>query len=538
MHFLFHDHLLSIITYTPAVGALLLLLPFFRGKEKENAVRWAANGFALLGFLVSLPLWFSFDRSATGFQFVEKASWIPSIGVQYFFGVDGISALLILLTTLLGFIAVLSSWTAVTDRVRPYYVFLLLLQTGMIGTFCSLDMFLFYVFWEVMLVPMYFLIGIWGGARRLYAAIKFFLYTLAGSVVMLLGILAVYFQTRKIPGLEATGSFDFERWLHIPGGLPPDLQFWCFLAFFLGFAIKVPMFPFHTWLPDAHVEAPTAGSVILAGVLLKMGTYGFIRFSLPLFPKATLEAVPWVVTLAIIGIVYAALVTLVQKDMKKLIAYSSVSHLGFVMLGMFALNPLGLEGSVLQMINHGLSTGGLFLIVGLIYERRHTKEIAQFGGLAHVMPLYATFTLIIFLASMGLPLLNGFIGEFMILQAAFAANHVWAYWAVSGVVLGAAYLLWLYQRVFWGKVTHEENEKLHDLNRRELATLVPLVVLCFWIGIYPKPFLEFLHAPVARLAALVQPEKFSESQILRASTGEPAPLADRSSHGTAEGPQQ
>ncbi|HXY38646.1 MAG TPA: NADH-quinone oxidoreductase subunit M [Vicinamibacteria bacterium] len=516
MDFFFRDHLLSLVTYTPLLGALVLLLPFFSGKQNENAVRWVANGFGLLGFLVSLPLWTSFDRAATGFQFVEKADWIPSIGVQYFFGVDGISALLILLTTLLGFVAILSSWTAITERVRAYYVFLLLLQTGMIGTFCSLDMFLFYVFWEVMLVPMYFLIGIWGSARRLYAAIKFFLYTLAGSVVMLLGILALYFQSRKLPGLEASGTFDYTRWLEM--GIPADLQFWCFLAFFLGFAIKVPMFPFHTWLPDAHVEAPTAGSVILAGVLLKMGTYGFVRFSVPLFPQAALNAVPWMVTLAIIGIVYAALVTLVQKDMKKLIAYSSVSHLGFVMLGLFALNPLGLQGGVLQMVNHGLSTGALFLIVGLIYERRHTKEIAQFGGLAHVMPVYATFTLVVFLASMGLPLLNGFVGEFLILQGAYAANHVWAYWAVSGIVLGAAYLLWLYQRVFWGRVTHEENEKLHDLNARELLTLVPLVALCFWIGVYPKPFLEFIEGPTARVAALVQPQKFGEAQTAHAAT--------------------
>ncbi len=505
----FRDHLLSIITFTPLVGALVLLLPVFKGKD--NAVRWGANIIALLGFVVSLPLWLWFDRGAAGFQFVEKASWIPSIGVHFFFGVDGISVLLILLTTLLGVIAVLSSWTAVTDRVRQYYVFLLLLQTGMIGVFCALDMFLFYLFWEVMLVPMYFLIGIWGGARRLYAAIKFFLYTLVGSVVMLLGVLALYFHSRTVPGLEETGSFDYTVWLQM--GIPGDLQFWVFLAFFLGFAIKVPMFPFHTWLPDAHVEAPTAGSVILAGVLLKMGTYGFIRFSLPLLPEATVQAVPWVVTLSIIAIVYAALVTLVQKDMKKLIAYSSVSHLGFVMLGMFALNPLGMEGSVLQMINHGLSTGGLFLLVGLIYERRHTKEIAEFGGLAKVMPVYATFTLVIFLASMGLPTLNGFIGELMILQGAFAANRVWAYWAVLGIVLGAAYLLWLYQRVFWGKVTKEENEKLPDLNAREIATLVPLVVLCFWIGLYPKPFLAFLHQPVARIAEIVQPEKFGDQVV-------------------------
>ncbi len=501
----FRAHILTIITFTPLVGAVVLLLPPFR--RNDDLVRWVANGVGLLGFLVSLPLWFWFDRShASPFQFEEKLSWIPSIGVKYYFGVDGVSVLLILLTTLLGVLAILSSWTAITDRVRQYYIFLLLLQTGMLGVFCSLDLFLFYIFWEVMLVPMYFLIGIWGGGRRLYAAIKFFLYTLVGSVVMLLGILALYFQSKTIPAFAATGTFDLTEWLKM--GVPADVQFWVFLAFFLGFAIKVPMFPFHTWLPDAHVEAPTAGSVILAGVLLKMGTYGFVRFSLPLLPQATRDAVPWVVALSIVGIVYAALVTLVQKDMKKLIAYSSVSHLGFCMLGMFALNPLGLQGSVLQMVNHGLSTGGLFLIVGLIYERRHTKEIAQFGGLAHVMPVYATFTLIIFLASMGLPLLNGFIGEILILQGAYAANKVWAYWAVTGIVLGAAYLLWLYQRVFWGKITHEENQHLKDLNFRELATLVPLVVLCFWIGIYPKPFLEFIEEPMGRIAATLKPGVF------------------------------
>ena len=515
---LFGNHLLSVITFTPLVGAvLLMIIPAF--KRSDDAVRWVANGFGVLGFLVSLPLWFRFDRSAAGFQFIEKKDWIPTIGVSYHFGVDGISTLLILMTTLLGAIAILSSWSAIHDRVRQYYVFLLLLQVGMIGVFCALDMFLFYVFWEVMLVPMYFLIGIWGGERRLYAAIKFFLYTLVGSVVMLLGILALYFRSKGMPGLEATGTFDITQWYAMAPSLPLDFQKWVFAAFFLGFAVKVPMFPFHTWLPDAHVQAPTAGSVILAGVLLKMGTYGFLRFSLPMLPAATVWAVPVMVTLSIIGIVYAGLVTLVQKDMKKLIAYSSVSHLGFVMLGMFALNPLGIEGSVLQMINHGLSTGGLFLLVGVVYERRHTKEIAQFGGLAHVMPVYATVTLIIFLASMGLPLLNGFIGEFMILQGAFAANRVWAYWAVSGIVLGAAYLLWLYQRVFWGKITNEDNRHLVDLNARELATLVPLVVLCFVIGIYPKPFLDFLHAPVAQIAATVQPGLFSP-QVVQAATPE------------------
>jgi NADH-quinone oxidoreductase subunit M len=527
---LFQGHLLSVITFTPLVGALLLLLPPF--KNNDNAVKWFANGVGALGFLVSLPLWFSVDfNHATPFQFEEKLDWIPTIGVKYYMGVDGISALLILLTTLLGFLAILSSWNAIHDRVRAYYVFLLLLQTGMLGVFCALDMFLFYVFWEVMLVPMYFLIGIWGAENRLYAAIKFFLYTLVGSVVMLLGILALYFESRKLPAFAQTGTFDVTQWFQM--GVPPDLQFWCFLAFFLGFAIKVPMFPFHTWLPDAHVQAPTAGSVILAGVLLKMGTYGFVRFSLPLFPQASLQLQNFMVLLAIIGIVYAALVTLVQQDMKKLIAYSSVSHLGFCMLGMFALNPLGLEGSVLQMINHGLSTGGLFLLVGLVYERRHTKDIAQYGGLASVMPVYATLTLIIFLASMGLPLLNGFIGEFMILQGAYSANRVWAYWAVSGVVLGAAYLLWLYQRVFWGKITIEENRHLKDLDTRELATLVPLIALCFWIGLYPKPFLDYLHKPVRQILAVVQPGKFAPrtaqaAPAIRTAPVPPTPVSEPS----------
>jgi NADH-quinone oxidoreductase subunit M len=517
----YYDHILSIVTYTPLVGvALLLALPL---KGKDDAVRWIANATGIAGFLVSLPLWFWFDKTKDDFQFQEKASWIPSIGVSYHFGVDGISVLLILLTTLLGAIAILASWTAITERVRQFYVFMLLLQTGMIGVFCSLDMFLFYVFWEVMLVPMYFLIGIWGGTRRLYAAIKFFLYTLVGSVVMLLGILALYFKSKELlPAFADTGTFDVTQWYHM--AIPSPLQWWVFAAFFLGFAIKVPMFPFHTWLPDAHVEAPTAGSVILAGVLLKMGTYGFVRFSLPLLPDATLIWVPFMVLLALIGIVYAALVTLVQQDMKKLIAYSSVSHLGFCMLGMFALNPVGLKGSILQMVNHGLSTGALFLLVGLIYERRHTKAIAEFGGLAQVMPVYATFTLLFFLSSMGLPLLNGFVGEFMILVGAFAARPLWAYIAVSGVVLGAAYLLWLYQRVFWGKITVEENRHLKDLNFREIATLVPLLILCVFIGLYPAPVLEFLDRPVQAIAHRIQPDKFGPAPSpVREAAARPVP---------------
>jgi NADH-quinone oxidoreductase subunit M len=523
----YRAHLLSIITWTPLLGAIVLL---FAPKGKDDAVRWIANAFGLLGFLVSLPLWFWFDLSAAApeYQFPEQFSWIPTIGVSYKLGIDGVSALLILLTTLLGFISILSSWSAITERVRQYYVFLLLLQVGMLGVFCALDVFLFYVFWEVMLVPMYFLIGIWGGTNRLYAAIKFFLYTLVGSVVMLIGILWLYF--RSVSTAFPNGTFDVTEWVKMAASIPPDIQVWLFLAFFLGFAIKVPMFPFHTWLPDAHVQAPTAGSVILAGVLLKMGTYGFYRFALPIAPASMnmpitfLPLQPTVqnfmVLLSIIGIVYAALVTLVQKDMKKLIAYSSVSHLGFCMLGLFALNTLGMQGSVLQMINHGLSTGGLFLLVGILYERRHTREISEFGGLAHVMPVYATFTLIIFLASMGLPLLNGFIGEFLILQGAYSANPVWAYWAVSGVVLGAAYLLWLYQRVFWGKVTNPANEHLSDMNGRELATLIPLVVLCFVIGIYPKPFLQFLERPLTQLAQKFQP----------AAVADIAPAAEPAAH--------
>src|SRR5213080_4998185 len=374
--YFFANHILSVVLFTPLAGAILLLLV---PREMELTHRIGGNIFGMLGFLVSLPLVFWWKPGLEQFSFPENVPWIPSIGARYHLGIDGISLLLVMLTTFLGMIAILSSWSAIHQRTKEYYILLLLLQTGMIGVFVSLDFFLFYVFWEVMLVPMYFLIGVWGSDRRLYAAIKFFLYTLAGSVVMLLAILALYFYAPVAAG--ATRTFDVPTLLDAAQKFSDPLKVWLFWGFFFAFAIKVPMFPFHTWLPDAHVQAPTAGSVILAGVLLKMGTYGFIRFSLPLLPDATLHAVPWVVTLSIIGIVYAALVTLVQQDMKKLIAYSSVSHLGFVMLGMFALNPLGLEGSVLQMINHGLSTGGLFLIVGIVYERRHTKEIAQFGGL-------------------------------------------------------------------------------------------------------------------------------------------------------------
>ena len=495
--------LLNLICYLPLAGALLII--FFIKKENTGAVKTAAVTIAAVDFVLSLPLWFLYRTDGAEFQFATQAKWIPSVGAQYLFGVDGFAILLILMTTLLGFISVYSSFTAITDREKEYYVFLLMLQTGMMGVFCALDFVLFYVFWEVMLVPMYFLIGVWGGPRKLYAAIKFFLYTLVGSVLMLVGILALYFFNAgglKAIGLVGLGNdptFSIPHLYTIAPQVPPELQFWIFLAFFVGFAIKVPMFPFHTWLPDAHVEAPTAGSVILAGVLLKMGTYGFVRLSLPLLPDATVKAVPWVGVLSIIAIVYGALVAMAQKDMKKLVAYSSVSHMGFIMLGMFALNDPGLRGAILQMLNHGASTGALFLLVGIVYERRHNRLISEYGGIAKVMPLYATFFLIITMASIGLPTLNGFIGEFTILIGAFHHSWVWALFAASGIVLGAAYMLWLYQRVFFGELSNEKNKDLKDLNLREQWTLIPLIFVCFWIGLYPKPFFDRMAPTVDRV---------------------------------------
>ncbi|HWM91819.1 MAG TPA: NADH-quinone oxidoreductase subunit M, partial [Thermoanaerobaculia bacterium] len=437
--------ILSILCYVPLFGAIPILW-----MKDPALIRKYATGVVMLDFLLSLPLWFTFDRDGALFQFVEGPfEWIPSIGVDYHFGIDGMALLLVLLTTLLGVLAFVSSWSAIHHREKEYYIFMLLLQTGMLGVFMSLDFFLFYVFWEVMLVPMYFLIGIWGGPRKLYAAIKFFLYTLAGSVLMLLGILALYFYNSTgllgYAGLGHRPTFSVEQFHDIGASIPPDLQFWIFLGFFLSFAIKVPMFPFHTWLPDAHVEAPTAGSVILAGVLLKMGTYGFVRFSLPILPDATVQLLPWMAALSIIGIVYGALVAMAQRDWKRLVAYSSVSHMAMVMLGMFALTPLGITGSIVQQINHGISTGALFLLVGVMYERRHTREISEYGGLSKVMPVYATIFLVMTMSSIGLPALNGFIGELLILQGIFAANKIWAGVAAAGIVLGAAYMLWLYQ---------------------------------------------------------------------------------------------
>ena len=495
------NNYLSLILFTPLIGALVML---FVSKQNENAIRWIANITAVIGFVISVPLWFWYNPQGPEFQFPERLPWIPSIGAEYYIGVDGLSTLLILLTTMMGFIAILSSWNAITERVKEYYIFLLVLQTGMLGAFMALDFMLFFLFWEVMLVPMYFLIGIWGSANRLYSAIKFFLYTLVGSVIMLLGILALYFAYHNDPANLGAYTFDITKYRHYT--FAANLQWWVFLAFFCGFAVKVPMFPLHTWLPDAHTDAPTAGSVILAAVMLKMGTYGFLRFSLPILPEGTRAFVPMMVLLSIIGIVYGALVALAQKDWKRLVAYSSVSHMAMVMLGMFALNPVGLTGSIVQQLNHGISTGGLFLLVGVVYERRHTREISEYGGLSKVMPVYAAIFLVMTMSSIGLPTLNGFIGELLILQGAFVANKMWAAFAGSGVVLGAAYMLYLYQRTMFGKVENPKNERLFDLSQREFATFAPLLVLAVWMGIYPAPFLRRLETSVEQIVLRVSPQ--------------------------------
>jgi NADH-quinone oxidoreductase subunit M len=496
------QHLLTILLLTPLAGLLVLFL--IPGKYKDLIRVWA-NLVGFAGFLISLPLLSRFQKGLAGYQFEERVTWIPALGANYHIGIDGISLLLIMLTTLMSFIAILCSWSSIQDRIKEYYAMFLLLETGMLGVFLSLDFFLFYIFWELVLVPMYFIIGVWGGPRKLYAAIKFFLYTLAGSVLMLLGILLLYFQH-----YEQFHFYSFEIADLMRVSLPLATQQIVFWAFFIGFAIKVPMFPFHTWLPDAHVEAPTAGSVILAAVLLKMGTYGFLRFSLPLLPQASYDQkiVQVLAILSIIGIIYGALVSLMQQDWKKLIAYSSVSHLGFCTLGIFSMNPNGIAGSVLQQINHGISTGMLFMVIGVIYERRHTREIKEYGGLAHVMPKFAIVFAFAMLSSAGLPLLNGFVGEFTILQGAFEANRIWAAFAASGVILGAAYLLWLYQRTMLGQVTNGKNLTIPDMNLRELATFAPLIVWSIWIGLYPKPYFDIIQKPVAEIVERVRPGYF------------------------------
>jgi len=546
-----HFPILSLITFLPLLGAVIAV--FING-EKRDTIKWWAFVVAGINFLLSLPLFFYFDPAFTGMQFVDRRPWIPALGVSYYLGVDGISLFLILLTTLLSAVAVLSSWRAITERVKEYYITLLLLETGMIGVFASLDLFLFYVFWEAALVPMYYLIGVWGGPRRIYAALKFVLYTMAGSVLMLVGIMALYFLN-----IQATGQATFDLLELIRLEVSPAAQMWLFLAFALAFAIKVPLFPFHTWLPDAHVEAPTAGSVILAGILLKMGSYGLVRFCLPLFPTAAQAFVAPMSILAIVGIIYGALAAMGQRDIKRLVAYSSVAHLGFVVLGTFALNETGLTGSVLQMVNHGLSTGALFLLVGMIYERCHTRMIADYRGLWKVIPAYTIVLLLVTLSSMGLPGLNGFVGEFLILSGVVRANAVYAVLGAVGIVLAAAYLLWMFQRVAQGeprvrrrqgdKGTRGQGDKetgrggeeetgrqgdketgrggeeetrrqgdketgrqgegegsavtLPDLTLREVIVMAPLVVFILWIGLYPAPFLEYIRPSVESLLMVV-----------------------------------
>ena len=505
------------VTTIPLLGAILLL---WVPKSRRRVFELGALAVTVVDFIVSVPLWVQYDRGTAAVQWVTRMDWIPSIGVKFSLGMDGISLVLLLLTTFLGFIVVWCSFTAIQERHKEYYIWLLVMQFSMMGVFITQDMFLFYLFWELMLVPMYFLIAIWGGPNKLYAAIKLFLYTLSGSVLMLVGILAIYFLQFRTTGHYDMSIASFQAMAGAVAQQSHTFQVLLCLAFFIGFAIKVPMFPFHTWLPDAHVEAPTAGSVILASVLLKMGTYGFIRFSLPLLPKASVDQtiVQVLAVLSIIGIIYGALVSLMQRDWKKLVAYSSVSHLGFCTLGIFALNPNGLAGSVIQQINHGISTGMLFLIIGVIYERRHTREISEYGGLAHVMPKYAVVFAIAMLSSAGLPLLNGFVGEFTILQGAFEASHVWAAFAVTGVIFGAAYLLWLYQRTMLGQVTNGKNLLLPDLSVREMAIFLPLIAWAIWIGVYPKPYFELLEKPVQQIVERVRPGYYGAQAATRHST--------------------
>lgn len=481
--------ILSTIIFLPLAGALVI---FLIKRSNESLIKWTALVLSLLTFAVSLPLFTGFDKTTADMQFRETYQWVPSWGINYALGVDGISVLFVLLSTLLTVLCVTVSWNSIKDRTKEFFAALLLIEGSMIGVFCSLDLFLFYIFWEAMLIPMYLLIGVWGGPNRVYAAIKFFLYTLVGSLLMLIGIIVLYFNTGR--------SFDVLQMMTT--NYPYHLQLLLFWAFFAAFAVKVPMFPVHTWLPDAHTEAPTAGSVILAGILIKMGAYGFLRFSMPILPEASREMAPLMMVLSVIGIIYGGLICLGQTDIKRLIAYSSVSHMGFVTLGIFALNIQGVQGGILQMINHGIVTGALFLSIGIIYDRTHTRQIADYGGVATVLPVYAAFFMVFTLSSIGLPGTNGFVGEFLILLGGFTASNVLGVFAATGIIIGAAYMLWLYQRVFFLEVNPKVRSH-KDMNLREVLTLLPLLLLVLWIGIYPTTFLSFMDASVQHLVQRV-----------------------------------
>lgn len=481
--------LLTYLLLTPIIGSVLVL--FFK-KDNVKLIRWFAFGISIIAFVVSLIIYFGFDAANPKFQFTHQVLWVKSLNISYNVGIDGISLLLVLLTTFLTPLTLLSSWKAIEKNIKMFSFSMLFLEAGMLGVFISLDLFLFYIFWEAMLIPMYFIIGVWGGEKRIYASIKFFLYTMFGSLLMLVAIIWLAVYASSLTGSFTTNLIDLYS---VGPKVPHNIQAWMFGSFFLSFAIKVPLFPLHTWLPDAHVEAPTAGSVILAGVLLKMGTYGLIRFCLPLFPQSAVQYAPIISVLAVIGIIYGALVAMVQPDMKKLVAYSSVSHLGFVVLGIFAMTLESIQGAVIQMINHGLSTGALFLLVGVVYERTHRRDIAFYGGIAKIVPVYSTALMIATLSSIGLPGLNGFVGEFLILLGSFKSTVLDNWWftifAATGVIFAAVYLLWMYQRVVWGEVKNPNlSHELTDLNTREIIILIPILIFIVWIGIYPNTFLK------------------------------------------------
>ncbi len=481
--------ILSLVVFLPAVGAGVLL--FVRG---DAAVRWTALGFAVADSLLTIPLLLAFDTTTYAMQFRETVAWVPALGISYSLGVDGISVLFVFLTAFLGWICVVASWQAIDSKVKEFMISLLVMQSLMLGVFCALDLFLFYVFWEAMLIPMYIIIGVWGGDNRVYAAFKFFLYTLAGSMLFLVGILVLYFQAGET----------FDILVLMEQSYPFEIQAWVFLAFLVAFAVKVPMVPLHTWLPDAHVQAPTAGSIVLAGVLLKMGAYGFLRFSLPMLPEASHAFAPFILVLSVVAIIYGGFLALAQDDLKKLVAYASVSHMGFVTLGLFTFNTKGVEGGVLQMFNHGITTGALFLFVGLIYERTHTRRIADYGGLMKVVPVYGVLLAVFTLSSMAVPGTNAFVGELLVLSGAFGANKAIGAIAVAGAMLSAAYLLRMFRQMVLGPAVPIGGRQLWDINAREMAVILPLVVFVFWVGFYPKPFLEILHVSVEHLLVQAQ----------------------------------